>query len=549
VKKIIFVIAISLALTEAILRLFGNFYFIRENKADSSKLKKIIACYGDSITYGDGGNIKGYPFFLEKKVSNLGYKVFNFAYPNANTFETYELLKKADFKNKKYIALFMIGGGNIVNYRGINFKCYDSYFEFLYKLKIYKLYLMLEKYLKDMFKNKPLKFRFQSSNRAFVSVDFFKFLYDNRNEIAVKYFINGNLKKVSELKDNRFILLKIFSFIEKKEYEKAISILNSKYFYDNYGESAYLSLKSYVLILKKNFGDARKNLEKALELKKNDVFLIDICAFYNYELNYYNEALKFVNYSLGLKKDFGFTYYLAGKIYESYDIKQALKYFEKGILNDKLFIPNYLEAAKLNVKYKRKEKAKYFCKKADDILKNYYKIKLTEIYVIFYDYIDENKLQFVKYEKYLKTLISYDPSNYVFKKALADLYFYEKNYDEAEKNYESLGESNICSLIKKKNKIDDNMIKLWVIRDLNAIYAFCLKNDITPVFLNYPTFDNIAMKEFVSNNDVYFIDLYKYFGKNTKKEYLLGKYHLTNEGNEKIAEIIFNRLKEFGILK
>ena len=78
----------------------------------------VIAAIGDSITYGSGSNVGGYPAILEQKLRAAGYNaiVLNEGVPGEISPETDERL--LDVIANVDIALLMIGTNDVINHRG-----------------------------------------------------------------------------------------------------------------------------------------------------------------------------------------------------------------------------------------------------------------------------------------------------------------------------------------------------------------------------------------------------------------------------------------------
>lgn len=97
--------------------------------------------------------------------------------------------------------------------------------------------------------------------------------------------------------------------------------------------------------------------------------------------------------------------------------------------------------------------------------------------------------------------------------------------------------------------------------DLKEMISICKQNNIIPLVIKYPSkdynsriyIDTISIIESICReNDVYLIDCSTYFeslNKESRAEYFTDIAHLTDKGNEKIAQIIYSALIDNGFVR
>ncbi|PLX15569.1 MAG: hypothetical protein C0601_12580 [Candidatus Muiribacterium halophilum] len=115
----------------------------------------------------------------------------------------------------------------------------------------------------------------------------------------------------------------------------------------------------------------------------------------------------------------------------------------------------------------------------------------------------------------------------------------KNNIDEDAKKYIS----EFSDFVEEKDDDkQDDMIKNWIISDLNRIIDICRERQIRIIMIGYPHFDNVILKDVAEENDIEYIDLYNYFQPLYERDgirpYLLGDTHLSILGNERLADLL-----------
>lgn len=260
---VIFGIFLSFLLLEISLQLLAFLNLkvhSRKHPAIESKGIYVIACFGDSFTYGMSAGIENsYPSQLEKILENKQlkqkFKVYNFGVPGINSSETLRNMQENIKKIRPDIAIVLTGDNDDTNFKHIELETIPLLLKAHSRLQSFRTYRLLtlffnNKYKADLKKNVNLLIREGNSCRYIGDFKKAKFYYDKALIIQPQ---------------NTTALLELGRFYRiKAQYDEAIKVLTTAFRIDPNNAPIIVELVDVFI----NINEPKKAKNYFIELSK-----------------------------------------------------------------------------------------------------------------------------------------------------------------------------------------------------------------------------------------------------------------------------------------
>ena len=505
-------------------------YYSPEKNTDS-----IILCAGDSFTIGYGvSEDKNYPSILQSilKTNNKPGKVINIGENGANSRKVLLNLKAFLRENTADIAIIQAGSSNNWN---LNYYSED---EIGLKNSLLGRSSIIN-FFKIIFQNhkkKEIKIIIPQKASENNLKDPFEYADENIEEFIKNSDWNELSKKLenSHYPDIHHHFIHFFSYYENNEIQKAENLIKK----DDFPEE-YISLCSGLLnIYRSDFKTALNDIQRFSSIQPDNVFSYLSFAYIYLNTQNHDIAEIWLKELIKLKSDCGIAYQLLGEIYYnlSSNRAKAVEILQKGILKAPEYYDNYVFLYDICEKYSP-ETAMPFIKKATQIFP-----ENKELF--YYETILYNNIK--KREVFLDKL----KDNDITDEEKAYFYLNSFQYDKAAYFFEKAGIRNQerLSLDLSKNTDSSTLYEYLIYKDISDCISILKEKNIRTFILGYPEQKIYQLEKAASDNNIYFIDLFKDFINfrndiKIREKYILPDNHCTELGNSLTAKKVYEAIK------